>query len=80
MPQKYFRNELKRIFIGYKRLTPQIEADLQRLGISVGRKKNHVVLFIANESGTYSVPISSTASDKREGLNIVSKIVRFRFC
>ena len=80
MSQKDFRNELKRIFTDYKRITPQIESGLQRLGILIGRKKNHVVLFVSNERGRHSVSISATGSDKREGLNIVSKIARIKFC
>ncbi len=80
MSQKDFRNELKRIFTDYKRITPQIESGLQRLGILIGRKKNHVILFISTERGRHSVSISSTGSDKREGLNIVSKIARLKFC
>ena len=80
MLQKDFRDELKRIFTDYKRIPPQIESGLQRLGILIGRKKNHVVLFVSNERGRHSVSISATDSDKREGLNIVSKIVRLKFC
>ncbi|MBR0032433.1 MAG: hypothetical protein IJP61_09120 [Treponema sp.] len=80
MSQKDFRNELKRIFTGYKWLTPQIESSLRRLEILVGRKKNHVVLFVTNESGIHSVPISATGGDERRGgLNIVSKIMRTKY-
>ncbi len=76
MAKKDFRDSLKRIFIGYKRMTPQIESSLLMLGIKIGRKQNHIVLFIVGASGKHSVPISSTGSDKREGLNIVTKIMR----
>ncbi len=79
MSKKDYRNELKRILRGYKRFTPQIESDLKRLGIIVGRKKNHVVLYVTNDNGTYPVPISSSGSDKREGLNIVTIIIRIKF-
>lgn len=76
MSKKDLRDSLKRIFIGYRKMTPQIESSLLTLGIEIGRKQNHVVLLIVGASGKHSVPISSTGSDKREGLNIVAKIMR----
>ena len=76
MQEKIFRERLKRIFTGYKRLTPEIERGLLGLGIPVVRHRNHVVLSVPCSSGARPVPISSTGSDKRVGLNIVAKIVR----
>ncbi len=74
MSEKDFRNELKKIFIGYKHMTPRVESNLASLGIAVGRKRNHIVLFVMNGAIRHSVSISATGSDKRAGLNIVSKI------
>ena len=79
MPEKDFRTELKRIFTDYRKMNSRMESALKRIGISVGRKQNHVILFVSSESGTRTVSISSTGSDKREGLNIVSKITKVRY-
>ena len=79
MSEKDFRSELKRIFIDYRRMSSQIEFALKRIGISVARKQNHVILFVDTETGIRTVSISCTGSDKREGLNIVSKIVRTKY-
>jgi hypothetical protein len=76
MQEKIFRERLKRIFTGYKRLTPRLESGLHTLGINVVRHRNHVVLSVPCSSGARPVPISSTGSDKRGGLNIVAKIVK----
>jgi len=75
MSGKELRGELKRIFTGYSRLTPKIERSLTDLGITVNRKRNHVVLSVACGNEMRMVSLSSTGSDKREGLNIVSKIM-----
>lgn len=79
MSEKDYRNELKKIFTGYKRLTPKIENSLAELGIFVARKRNHVVLTLDCGDIQKSVSISTTGSDKREGLNIVAKIMRHTF-
>ncbi len=76
MSEKDYRNELKKIFTGYKRLTPKIENALAEVGIFVTRKRNHVVLTLYCGAMQKSVSISSTGSDKREGLNIVAKIMK----
>ncbi len=70
------RNELKRIFKGYRRMTPEIARELKKHGIFVLRKRNHVILSIDCPDGFRMVSISSTGSDKREGLNFVSKIMK----
>lgn len=78
MSEKDYRSRLKRIFTGYKRLTPKIERSLSELGILVGRERNHVVLFVDDGSCRHSVPIPCTGSDKRGGLNVVAKIMRVK--
>ena len=76
MSQKEIRSGLKRIFRGYSRMNSGIEAVLREYNIQVIRVTNHVVLQIPVSTGGYRrVSISSTGSDKREGLNIVSKIM-----
>lgn len=51
MSKNEYRNQLKRIFTGYRRFTSQIEHELSALGICTGRKKNHVVLFVCSQGG-----------------------------
>ena len=76
MSQKEIRSDLKRIFRGYSRMNSGIEAVLREYNIQVIRVTNHVVLQIPVSTGGYRrVSLSSTRSDKREGLNIVSKIM-----
>lgn len=77
MSKNEYRNQLKRIFTGYRRFTPQIQHELLELGICTGRKKNHVVLFVYSHGFRRTVTISTTASDNRVGLNIVSKIMGY---
>ena len=79
MAEKAFRSRLKLIFIDYRNFNPQIEAALKELGIIVIRRKRHVVLLVPGYYGFRTVPISSTGSDKRGGLNIVTKIVRAKY-
>ena len=79
MSEKLFRTELKKIFIDYRKMDPQKESSLRRLDIYVVRKHKHVILYINGKYGTRTVSISSTGSDKREGLNIVSKITRAKY-
>ena len=78
MDKKQFRAELKRIFTGYKRMTPEIERGLRKLGIFVARHRNHVVLEVCGANGRHMVPISSTGGDERRGgLNMASKVMRY---
>ena len=79
MAEKEFRMELKRIFRDYKRMNQKMESSLRRLGIEIVRKKNHVVLSIEGISGVRMIPISSTGSDWRSGLNMVPKIVYAKY-
>lgn len=79
MSEKLFRSELKKIFIDYRKMNSQKESSLRRLDIYVVRKHKHVILYINGKYGTSTVSISSTGSDKREGLNIVSKITRAKY-
>lgn len=76
MTRNDFRAELKRIFTGYKHMTARIESELQKLGISVSRKRNHAILQVPNGSGYRSVSVSVSGSDKRAGLNVVTEICR----
>ncbi len=76
MSQKEIRSELKNLLKDYKRMNHRIESGLREYNIQVIRVTNHVVLQIPVSTGGYRrVSISSTGSDKREGLNIVSKIM-----
>ena len=75
MDKKEEKEEVKRIFTGYKRMTPKITRELRRLGIFVVRQRNHVVLSVSDGETRHLVPISSTGGDKRGGLNMARKII-----
>lgn len=75
MENDSFRNELKRIFKGYKKFNLKIERQLYEIGITIARRSNHIILAINDDGIKKHVSISCTGSDKREGLNIVSKIM-----
>ena len=78
MATEAYRGELKRIFTGYRRLTPEVERRLAALGIVVERRRKHVVLLVPGKTGVRPVPISNSGSDARGGLNIVTVIMRTR--
>ena len=73
MKQISYKESLKKIFRDYKRLSPRVEKELRLLGIYVERQRNHVIL---NVNG-HLIPISCTGSDKRAGLNIASKVIKY---
>ncbi len=73
--QLTLRTELKRLFRDYRTMTPKLESRLDQLGFFVIRKKRHVILCYSNPDGQQMhIPLSSTSSDKRAGLNMASKI------
>ena len=67
------RSALKRIFTGYRRLTPKMARELSALGITVARQRKHVILIVG--ASRRIIPISASGSDKRGGLNTVSDIM-----
>lgn len=73
--QLTIRTELKRLFRDYRRMTPSLESELYRLVFSIVRKRRHVILcYNTNKEHHVHIPLSSTSSDKRAGLNMASKI------
>ena len=76
MANVQLRQSLRILFRGYRKLTPGMESQLQRLGFEVLRRKRHIVLQYWHGGKPFSFSISSTCSDRRAGLNIVAKIMR----
>lgn len=71
-----FRKELHEIFIGYRHMTGKIEKELNRMGFSIKRKRNHIILSLFYNGKTHTFAISVSASDNRCGYKIVSNIMK----
>lgn len=67
--RKHIKNELKRLFKGYRTMTAPIRRGLHRLGFDVVDGKTHYKVFFRNFP--YPIVISKTPSDYRSGLNFV---------
>ncbi|MBQ3825472.1 MAG: hypothetical protein II811_04990 [Spirochaetaceae bacterium] len=67
------KNKLKSVFRSYRKMNASTESRLSELGILVTRQRNHIILSVGN--GRH-IPIACTGSDKREGLNIATKIMK----
>ena len=70
------RKELYKVFIGYRRMTEKIEKELNLLGFTVKRKRNHIILSLPYNGKTHTFAISVSASDNRCGYKIVSNIMQ----
>ncbi len=67
------KNKLKSVFRSYRKMTPKITRGLLSLGITMARRRNHIILLVNG----YSVSIGSTVSDRRVGKKIVSSIMNY---
>lgn len=66
------KNELKKIFRGYRTMTKWVRKKLKHLGLVVVEGSKHYKLFtLCNH---YVCTIAKTASDFRSGYNIVHNI------
>ena len=66
------KNELKKIFRGYRTMTKWVRKKLKRLGLVVVEGRKHYKLFtLCNH---YVCTIAKTAGDFRSGYNIVHNI------
>lgn len=77
--EKYFKNELKRILIGYTSWDSKTVRNLEKLGFDVETNHKHAILRIDYDNKKYTFAISKTPSDKRAGMNNVSIIYRTMF-
>lgn len=64
--------EVKRIFKGYKNVTPRMKRDLEKLGFTLTEDGKHYKLTYGN--GRYTTSLAKTPSDNRTGGNIASDI------
>ena len=69
------RKELHEIFVGYRHMTGKIENKLNRMGFSIKRKRNHIILSLPYNGKIHTFTISISASDNRCGYKIVSNIM-----
>ena len=73
---KTFKQKLKKLFRGYRTMTPKLEAQLKKLGFCIIRRKRHVILSYEKDGvKPVHITVSSTSSDRRAGLNMASTIV-----
>lgn len=71
-----FKKMLDKIFIGYRHMTAKIEKELNKLGFIILRHNKHLILSIVLNKQPRSITLSATASDKRCGHRIVTKIMK----
>ncbi|WP_298588916.1 hypothetical protein [uncultured Selenomonas sp.] len=67
------RQQLKRTFKGYTRITRKIRQELSGMGFVLEIGKTHAKVYYGVDRSHF-VTISKTASDWRTGLNICSQI------
>ena len=80
MPKKVYHDELRRLFVGYKRWDSRIEKRLAKLRISCNRDKTHVILVVNSDFGDRTVTVACTLSDRGHGdRNIISDIMRAKY-
>ena len=66
------RNELKKMFIGYRTMTKVLRKQLKKLGfIVIDGSKHYKIVTLSNK---YICTIAKTASDFRCGHNIIHNI------
>ena len=70
-----FKEVLYKIFTGYRHMTAKIEKELHKLGFIILRHNKHLILSIVLNEQQYTFPLSATASDRKYGHIIVSKII-----
>ncbi len=76
MEKQITREILKKIFTGYRHMTAKIEKELHKLGFIILRHNKHLILSIVLNEQQYTFPLSATASDRRCGHRIVTKIMK----
>lgn len=75
MEKQLTRDNLKSIFVGYRHLDGKKEKELNRIGFSIKRKRNHIILSLPYNGKIHTFTISISASDNRCGYKIVSNIM-----
>lgn len=69
------RQEVKKIFKDYKRMTPDMRKKLSNLGFDITEFGKHYRLKYYNDN-CYVTTVAKTGSDCREGKNIASVIIK----
>ena len=75
MEKQLTKDNLKSIFVGYRHMDGKKEKKLNRMGFSIKRKRNHMILSLPYHGKTHTFTISVSASDNRCGYKIVSNIM-----
>ena len=71
-----FKEELKVIFRGYKKINASMEKKLREKGFEIVRHKNHYIMKLVVKSKVFFFEIASTPSDSRSGIKKVKDITR----
>lgn len=75
MKKQLTRDNLKSLFVGYRHMNRKKEKELNQMGFSIKRKRNHMILSLLYHGKTHTFTISISASDNRCGYKIVSNIM-----
>lgn len=69
------KNEVQKLFRGYKHFTHRMEQTLYGWGFRIKRRQNHNILsYQLNDGRSICFVVAKTPSDRRSGLNIASRI------
>ena len=75
MEKQITKENLKRVFVGYRHFDGKTEKELNNLGFTIKRKRKHIILLLIYNENLYTFTISVSASDNRCGHKIVSTIM-----
>lgn len=79
LPARDVRETLKGVFRGYTRWTPQIQADLQKLGFVIAEDTNKHIKLRYHGDPRYTLTLSCTPSDRRAGVNCAGDAIRLLY-
>lgn len=73
---KIFKEKLKPIFRGYKRVNATMKQRLKEMGFLIVRQKNHYILQFSLNEKVIFIEIDKTPSDCRSGIKTIRDINR----
>lgn len=73
---KIFKEKLKPIFRGYKRVNATMKQRLKEMGFSIVRQKNHYILQFSLNGKMIFLEIDKTPGDCRSGIKTIRDINR----
>lgn len=73
---KKFKEDLKVIFRGYKKINASMEKRLREKGFEIVRHKSHYMMKLVVRDKVFFFEVASTPSDSRSGIKKVKDISR----